>query len=215
MNYEPAKRTYRQAARAQAAEATAERILEAFVRRLRETWFDEIRLEDVANDAGVTVQTVIRRFGGKDGLLDATSMHVSAEVQRRRAVAPGDVASAVTTLLEDYEAAGDLFMRMLAQEDRYLPVKRLTDHGRAYHRAWVRGVFSPWLEVLPPLEAEARLDALVVVTDVYVWKLLRRDMGRTVAELRSLMEHMIAAALEGVAAAPAQPSHVEPRHARR
>src|SRR5688500_876164 len=166
-----AKRPYRQDARARAAEATGARILEAFAARLRDSWFDEIRLEDVAEDAGVAVQTVIRRFGGKEGLLSATSDRLSSEVIARRVTRPGDIEAALAVLASDYEAAGDLVMRLLAQEDRYPAVKAITDHGRSHHRAWVAEVFSPWLAKLPPLQAQVRLDALVVATDLYIWKL--------------------------------------------
>ena len=62
-------RRYVQAARAEAAADTARRILEAFLARLMTQWFDQITLDRVADDAGVTVQTVVRRFGGKDGVV--------------------------------------------------------------------------------------------------------------------------------------------------
>jgi len=200
MNTVPAtKRSYRQAARAQAAEETAMRILDAFDARLREGWFDEIRLEDVARDAGVTVQTVIRRFGGKDGLLAAAIDRLAVEIHGRRAVTPGDVAAAVRALIADYEACGDMVMRCLAQEDRHPAMRRMTDVGRASHREWLEQVFKPWLEPLPADAARVRTDALVVATDLYVWKLLRRDMNRPLAEYRRQVETLISAALEGLA----------------
>ena len=58
-------REYRMSARAELAELTGERIVDAMLGRLRGTPYERIRLDDVAADAGVTVQTVIRRFGGK------------------------------------------------------------------------------------------------------------------------------------------------------
>ena len=78
-----AKRGYRMTARAHAAQAAGDRILGAFTDRLRDGWFDEIRLEDVANAAGVSVQTVIRRFGGKDGLVTAASQEIGRQVMVR------------------------------------------------------------------------------------------------------------------------------------
>ena len=45
------RRPYRQTARAAAAEATAQRIVDAFRVRLERLWFEDIRLEDVAQDA--------------------------------------------------------------------------------------------------------------------------------------------------------------------
>jgi len=195
MNVAPPKRTYRQSARAEAAEATAARILDAFAAALRERWFDEIRLDDIAREAGVTVQTVIRRFGSKEGLLDAMHERLGSEIRQRREVAAGDAAGAVASIVEDYEQVGDLVIRSLAQEDRYPAVKAMTDIGRAMHREWIERAFAPWLE---PMAADARRrasDALVVAGDIYVWKLLRRDMGRPLAEYRALVETMCAAAL--------------------
>ena len=189
------KRAYRQTARAAAAEATARRIVEAFRDRLERMWFEEIRLEDVAEDAGVTVQTVIRRFGGKDGLLDATVDLISARVKSARAMPPPDAALAARALIADYEFTGDLVMRMLAQEDRHPALRRLTDFGRAEHRDWVAEVFADALRALPDDAARRRIDALVVATDLYVWKLIRRDMGRPVAELQAIMERLIQGAL--------------------
>ncbi len=72
-----APRRYRQTARASAAEATGERILESFLQRFRQQWLEESTLDTIAADAGVTVQTVIRRFGGKDLLLDAAADHLT------------------------------------------------------------------------------------------------------------------------------------------
>jgi AcrR family transcriptional regulator len=195
MNVAAPPRAYRQTSRAAAAEATGERILAAFRERLERGWFEEIRLEDVARDAGVTVQTVIRRFGGKEGLLDVAAQRFGEAVDLRRDVAPGAVLAAVASVIRDYEASGDLVMRMLAQEDRYPAIRRITDIGRASHRRWTAGVFAPWLEEAAPERREAMLDALVVALDIYQWKLVRRDMGRGTDALVRLMLRMIAAAL--------------------
>ena len=191
------RRAYRQTARAEATEATGERILDAFSELLRDSWFDEIRLEDVAKAAGVSVQTVIRRFGGKEGLLEAAQAQLDHVIRSTRAIPAGDIASAVKVLLADYEHTGDLLIRILAQEARQASLKTLTDAGRAGHRGWLRDVVAPWLDALSSAEAERRLDAVVAVTDVYVWKLLRRDLGRPVAQLEALMLQLIPAALAG------------------
>lgn len=189
------RRPYRQTARAAATEATALRIVGAFRARLERLWFEDIRLEDVAQDAGVTVQTVIRRFGGKEGLLDPTIDAIERDVMSAREGPPGDVAAAVRAVVQDYEADGEVYMRALAQEDRYPAMRRMTDAGRAGHRGWAERVFASHLAGLPPDVARRRLDALVVATDVYVWKLIRRDMGRSVDELEDHMLRLIQAAL--------------------
>jgi len=195
MNMAVPKRAYRQSARALAAEATGERILDAFAEQLRERWFEEIRLEEIARDAGVTVQTVIRRFGSKEGLLDAMHERLGTEIRQRRQVQPGDAAGAIASIVEDYETIGDLVMRTLAQEDRYASLRTMTDIGRNMHREWMAGAFVPWLDMMPPEERHRATDALVVAGDIYVWKLIRRDMRRPVKEYKTLMEKMCAAAL--------------------
>ena len=185
------KRAYRQGARAEAAEATAARILEVFRRRLSEDWYDLITLDQVAREAGVTVPTIIRRFGNKEGLLEETQKRMDAEILGRRSVAPGDLDALIRVLIEDYEAVGDLVIRTLSQEERYPVFRIVTDVGRAGHRLWIEQGFSPWLDGLAADARQARLDALVVATDLYVWKLVRRDMGRSPDHLRELMLTLI------------------------
>lgn len=188
-------RSYKQTARALAAEETAERILVAFVARIERDWFDDVRLDDVAADAGVTVQTVIRRFGGKDGLLEAAGARLEQEIFRARQLPVGDVARAIDLLVSEYDAHGDFVMHTLGQEERYAPMRQLTDTGRAQHREWVRSIFAPWLDRLPATQRTPALDKLVIATDVYVWKLMRRDMDRSRETLVRTMIEFAAAAL--------------------
>jgi AcrR family transcriptional regulator len=191
----PPVRSYRQTARAQSASATGERILDAFMARLREGWFEEIRLDDVAADSGVTVQTIIRRFGGKEGLLDGCYQRLPADMVEARKLPVGDVPAAIEAIIREYALHGDFVMRMLAQEDRYASIRVITDHGRADHRLWVGQVFAPWLSRLEAEERDNAHDRLVIALDVYVWKLVRVDMKRPVAALRETMLALCAAAL--------------------
>lgn len=189
------RRPYRQTARAAAAEATATRILAAFRPRLERLWFDEIRLEDVAQEAGVTVQTVIRRFGGKEGLLDAATEAMEREIMAIRGTPVGDPQRVVRAIVDEYEINGDTILHILAQEDRHPPLRRLTDRGRREHRGWVEAVFAPQLAGLSRDTARKRTDALVVATDLFTWRLVRRDMGRPRAEVEALMQRLVDAAL--------------------
>lgn len=188
-----ARRGYNQGARALAAERTAERILDAFERRIRTQWFEEITLDAVARDAEVTVPTVVRRFGGKEGLLDAVQERIAVEIIERRGIRPGAGCAAIRSVVDDYEAIGDLIIRFLAQEERHAPFKVMNGIGRAHHRAWIAAAFGPWLEPLEPAAREARLDALVMATDVYVWQVVRRDMGRPRAQVEALMRSFVEA----------------------
>lgn len=188
-------RSYRQTARAKAAEATGERIVDAFTERLQNGWFDQITLEEIARAAGVSIQTVIRRFGGKEGLLEAAHERFGAAIRARRQAPGTDPETIIQALIGDYEQVGDLVLRVLAQEDRYPPLRKVADQGRASHRAWTGEQFAPWLERLDEAARTATHDALVVATDIYVWKLVRRDFGRSTGALAATMRRLIAAAL--------------------
>lgn len=183
-------RSYRQGARAQAAAETHRRIVRAFLGHMQQRWFDEIRLEDVARDAEVTVQTVIRRFGNKEGLIEAATYQLSDEIQARRLHNPSEPRAALKSLVDDYELTGDLAIRILAQEPRHPALSKLLNFGRARHRAWVCEVFAPLIGKLPPPDRDRRVSALVAVTDVYTWKLLRRDLGHSPAETVEIMHDL-------------------------
>jgi AcrR family transcriptional regulator len=188
-------RQYTQRARAEAAEATGRRIVEAFLARLMVQWFDEITLDQVAADAGVTVQTVVRRFGGKEGLLSDAVNTLAPQIKARRAAPPGDIDQLVENLLGDYEKTGDAVIRLLALEPRHPALKTVLDFGRHSHREWTRSAFAAALDTLEAQAREHALDAMVIVTDVYTWKLLRRDMGRSVRATAAAMKNLIQATI--------------------
>jgi AcrR family transcriptional regulator len=191
-------RSYAQKARAEAAEATGERIINAFLARLMTQWLDEITLEGVAADAGVTVQTVIRRFGNKEGLLASGLKTLGGQINARRKAPSGDLDRQIGNLIADYEQTGDAVLRMLALEPRHAPLKPFLDYGRGEHRDWVAAAFAPALEKLTPAARQWATDRLVIVTDVYTWKLLRRDMGRGVDIATTTMKGLVSAVLADI-----------------
>lgn len=178
MKVEPAGRPYRMVARAESVAATGERILDAAVELFWEGPGEPISLDEVARRAGVSVQTVIRRFGGRDGLTAAAADRETARIGNQRALAPaGDTAGAVRILVDHYEELGTRVLRLLAEEERSPGVREFAERGRAFHREWCARVFAPSLEGRPGAERRRRLAQLVAVCDVYSWKLLRRDAG--------------------------------------
>jgi AcrR family transcriptional regulator len=192
---QPAPRPYAQTARARATAETGRRIVEAFTDRLMTQWYDEITLDAIAADAGVTVQTLIRRFEGKEGLLGAAVKVIAAGINAKRALPAGDVDAMVQSLFADYEQTGDPVIRLLALEDRHPAIKAVTDIGRREHRQWVSQVLAGPLAALGPASRQRAIDALVIVTDVYAWKLLRRDMGRGLPAARATLKMLIHAAI--------------------
>jgi AcrR family transcriptional regulator len=187
-----AKRPYRQSARAAAAENLRKRIVAAFHNLLLKRWIDEITLDEVAVSAGTTRQTVIRLFGTKDGLLDAVMDLVRAEAVPRTST-PVDVSgrAALESLIAHYEAVGDMVVRFLAQEERHSALRPLLAQGRHEHRAWVAERFGSTQSGLSEIERERQITRLIVATDIYTWKLLRRDFGKSQDEVLHLMVGII------------------------
>jgi AcrR family transcriptional regulator len=187
------RRRYRMGARAAAASATGERILAAMEHAFVRQRYEAITLAHIARRAGVTVQTVLRRFGSKDGLLAAGAAAGRARIIAQRAQAPAnDAPAAIANLFDHYEAWGALALRLLEQE-HLAPIAPITASGRAVHAAWVARVFARHLEGLPARARARRRCQLIALTDVYLWKLLRHDLGlgRRAAE-RALLEMVVA-----------------------
>jgi len=186
-------RPYRMTARARAVQETRDRVLDAMVALHEQRLSADISLADVAAEAGVSVQTLLRHFGSREGLGDAALERATATVEDERRTRPGDVAAAVRAIVDHYERRGDGVLLLLAQEGSEAFAARVTSQGRALHRRWVSEVFAP---LLPRGAAqEESIDLLVVATDVYTWKLLRRDGGHSVPTTRERIETLVRSVL--------------------
>lgn len=177
-------------ARADSAAETGDRILDSAVQLFWEG--APLSLETVADCADVSVRTVIRRFGSKDGLMRAAIARESERTRSQRDEAPvGDVTGAVAVLVEHYENMGDRVLTLLAQEDRVEGLDVIVESGRALHRDWCARVFSPTLHRLHGAERRRRRAQLVAICDVYTWKLLRRDAGLSRSQTETALVEML------------------------
>lgn len=182
-------RRYEMGARALAAEETRRRILQATLDLAGDVPLPALTLEKIAALAAVSVQTVLRQFGSRTALFDATIEFARRTVMAERATPPGDVAAAVHTLIDHYELRGGLSLMLLSQEGTDPQVRAATDQAKAMHRDWVRRAFGPSVA-----DHEELLDLLAIATDVYTWKLMRRDRAYT----RDLTEVRMLALVEAV-----------------
>jgi AcrR family transcriptional regulator len=183
------KRGYTMGARAAAVEETRARILEAIFQLGTQRLFPEISLDDVAREAGVSVQTVLRQFGSRAGLIEANIEYAIGQIAEERSTPVGDIDAAVRVICEHYETRGDIAILMLAQENSDPQVSALTGRGRTMHRNWVSDVFAPFTD------HDAMVDLLVVATDAYTWKLLRRDRGLSRSQTEQRMNTLVRAIL--------------------
>ena len=178
--------------RGRQAAATRQRILDA-ARGLFDDRSSGFTLQNVAAAADVSVQTVLRAFASKEALIVA-----AIGTFRDRAdtfEVPRSPAEAVSQLFDDYEQIGDRVIRMLAEEHQVAGFADVARQGRERHRAWVEAAFAPELAGRTTRERRHTLVALAAATDVYIWKLLRRDLGLGRAESQSAVTRLVRGAL--------------------
>ena len=179
-------RKYDMALRDAAKSATREAIVAATIDTFMTERTFAITLASVAERAGVTVKTVLRHFGSREALLDIAWAQVFDQVMAERTPPPGDPEAALDVLIDHYERRGDMALNMIADEDIDPRARRMGDRGREFHRAWVEEVFDNRLPKRPA-ERSRIVDALVVATDVYCWKILRLDRKLSVANVHDRM----------------------------
>jgi AcrR family transcriptional regulator len=183
-------RGYRQGVRAEQAEATKERIFDAAYELLITFAYDDVTLDAIADKAGVSVQTVLRHVGSKEGLVRAGIQRWSPQEGARRVAAVGDVRAIARVLADRYEELGEVTKRYIALVERIPSLADVMDHARLGHRAWLEEHFAPWLHV-PPAERARRVAILYSATESYSWTTWRTSFGMTRAQaLRALTEHL-------------------------
>jgi AcrR family transcriptional regulator len=184
-------------ARAAQAEGTRRRILDAAMGILFGSQA-AITLPSTAARAGVSVQTILRCFGSQPGLVQAAAEEAWRRVADQRGQAPvGDIAASVKVLFIHYETYGDRLAQARAREGSVPELAAGLTRARADHRRWVARTYRPQLAARPEAERERALNALVALTDVYNWKLLRRDLALDRREAEATLAGMVAAVAGG------------------
>ena len=191
------KRRYAMAARAAKAEATKARIRVSAMELYCQRPIEDFTLEEVAGRAGVAVRTVLRAYPSKDELVYAALDEMAAGGVYLKPTPPGDIKAGVSAFFDIYETVGDLVLQRLSDERRRPGLKPSLDQGRENHRDGVKVIFAPQLEQRRGAARAELFNMLVVMTDVYVWKLLRRDMALTRPAAEAIVRKMIFSIIEG------------------
>lgn len=183
-------RPYRMRGRAEKAAETGQRILFAAHQRFSTMEFDQVVLADIASDAEVTEQTVIRRFGNKEKLFAALAKQETERVERERVPHGNEhagIEQAISTLIDHYENDGRVMLNILKQEGRSPTLAELTQRGRELHEKWVCTYCQDVLGDPTSPARPQRIAAAVAVSDLYIWKLLRLDRGMSRAAVEQVM----------------------------
>ena len=153
-----------------------------------------ITLQSTAARAGVSVQTILRHFGTRSDLVQAAATQAWQRVIDLRGLAPvGDVPASVKFLFIHYESFGDRLIQARGREGVVAELSAGLNRARADHRRWVTRTYRPQLASRPEPDRERTLNALVAVTDVYTWKLLRRDLELDRREAEATLTGIVAA----------------------
>jgi AcrR family transcriptional regulator len=185
-------------ARAAAAEQATERILDAAEELFWENPARPVTLGAVAELASVSVHSIIRRFGGQEGMIEAAARRSRDRIGEQRADAiPGDVPSVVRALVDHYELMGDRVLGMLAAERRTPALEEMADLGRRLHAQWCERMFAGALEARRGADRKRLLAQLVATCDVYTWMLLRRQRALSRRETERALAEMLEPLVNG------------------
>jgi AcrR family transcriptional regulator len=186
---------HRMRARADAVEATRTRLIQSALKAFSARLYDDVTIAAVARDAGVSHQTLLNHFGTKEGLYAAAVEDAAERIGSTRASAiAGDVPSIIGALMDQYEEGGDANTRAAALDERIPAVAAMLIRARAYHQEWLAQMFSAHLSATGTTRRDT-LAALHAATDVYTWKLLRRDLGLSRRATTDTMTRIVTALL--------------------
>lgn len=193
-----ARRAYDMTQRAESAGRTHAAIIDATLSFIPQRTWDELTIEEIAARAGVSERTVLRRFGSKHGLVEATADRARVLIsEQRRGDRPGDLEATIAELVEHYERWGDNALWLLDHSRTVPMLAKVATEGTRMHEQWVRLVFAPQLAVHPVRSARRRrlTAALGAVTDVHVWEMLRRRSGLSRGEVETALRELCAGVL--------------------
>jgi len=130
--------------------------------------FDRVTLAAVAQAAGVTIPTLQRRFGNKEGLFAACGSRVGVRIVAQRGSPPvGNIKGCIAEHIDHCEREGAMIWHLLRQEVD-VPLLQALAGGRLAHRKWVETIFAESIACVDGRKRRARIDALVAGTDLFV-----------------------------------------------
>ena len=105
---------------------------------------------------------------------------------------------AIDRLVDRYETMGDANVRLLELEGRVDAIDYILTGARESHRAWIEHTLAPHVGRKGSKEREHVVLALYAVTDVTLWKLLRRDFGQPVSDVQAIIQRLVDGVLRTV-----------------
>lgn len=174
------------------AENTRLKIIKAFGRLWNQYSIKEITLEMVSGEAGVTTRTIMRKFGSKEGLLAESLTVLAAEIESsRKETKASDIDAVLQALLSNYETMGEAAIRTISLEPELEIARQIGQKGRELHRNWCIQMFSSYLPDPNTPEFEIQLNSFIAATEIYLWKLMRKDLKLSKEQTFEIFKNMI------------------------
>ena len=185
-------RTYRMGARAESIKETGDRILDAALVLFAEHPVDRIRLDEIAGRSGVTVPTIVRRYGGKSGVVVALVEREFTRIAARRTAHTDDpIREVIRDLVAHYERYGLLILKVYSESPLIEGLAEVAARARECHVAWCRVTLGRRITGDPAVHAR-RLAAAIAVCDATTWRILRQDGGLDASQTRVALGEMLA-----------------------
>lgn len=186
------KRSYNNKSRAKKAVDTKDEIMNAFSLLWMEYSLNDITLQLIADKANVTTRTILRKFGSKENLVEECLISNATTVQEERGnELDGGIGQALKMLLKNYEKMGDAAIRTINLESELEIARKIGEAGRKVHRAWCKKVFAQYLPPEGGDTYERDLTAFIASTEIYLWKLMRKDLKMSEEETFAVFKRMI------------------------
>jgi AcrR family transcriptional regulator len=192
-----------------AVQKSRERAIQEFITLSGKMSLDEITLDRVAQATGVTVRTLLRHFEGKEQLVREAHETILKSVGEILVEEEPGSHAFIGRIVRFMESAGDYVVRFESEAGNYPSLVSDLEKGRQMRRAALSGMFDANINC-DDAARERTLKALYVVTDVYAWKILRRDYGLSMEETQSLLRDLAEVVMKHIPFIPVAPSPDEP-----
>jgi hypothetical protein len=142
------------------------------------------------------MQTVIRRVGTKDGLVQAVGGWIAPQVQAALGEpTSADPAVVAAAFRRHYSQWGAVLERTQNQQDSSPALRSSAESGRRAHRQWIEMAFADFLASVPgPARRQAHSE-LVAVTGVELWLVLTKHEGLSPDQAENTVTTLISGCL--------------------
>jgi AcrR family transcriptional regulator len=194
-NVKPRRRSYSSDLRGQQAEATRARILEALVRAMG-NGVAGLSVPAVAREAGVSIPTIYRHFGSKQGLLEALSPYVVAKA--------GLMPDSPPETFSEFEPTMRQLFRNLADMDLTLRAAMASDLGQQVRVAMmptrlgvIREVMHRFAPDVPEAERERLANVALILGSTPAFHAYKDYLGLGPDASAKLVSWAIGTLIEG------------------